>query len=139
LNTDRYYDVYDNSYEDLNNVASDYIETANPEYYDENGNLNIPEGTSGFTNDVLSGTINTSTTDENEVARIDDQRERLTANNLIFSTNYTYYLNTRRNFNDNNFFQFRGKIELAGNLLSSLSNALNSDTDENGNNLILDR
>lgn len=136
LNTDRYYDVYENSYDDLNNVASDYASETNPEYFDDNGNLSIPTGTSGFTEDVLNGNINTSTADQNEVARIDDQRDRLTANNLIFSTNYTYYKNTRRNFNDNNFFQFRAKIELAGNLLSSLSTALNLDTDENGNNLI---
>src|SRR5690606_8780125 len=132
LNTNRYYDVYDNSYDDLNNVASNYTGQTNSAYFDENGNLNIPEGTTGFTNDVLNGSIATSTRDENEVARIDDQRKRLTANNLIFSTNYTYYKNTRRNFNDNNFFQFRGKIELAGNLLSGLAPVLNLDKDDQG-------
>src|SRR5690606_16634713 len=56
LNIDRYYDVYDNSYEDLNDVASDYSSQSNPDYFDENGNLNIPEGTSGFTRDVIDGT-----------------------------------------------------------------------------------
>src|SRR5690606_12947379 len=82
LNTDRYYDVYENSYDDLNNVASDYTNQANPAYFDENGNLNVPTGTSGFTQDVLNGNINASSADQNEVARIDDQRNRLTANNL---------------------------------------------------------
>lgn len=136
LNIDRYYDVYDNSYEDLNNVASDYAQQSNPDYFNEDGNLSIPTGTNGFTQDVIDGTINTDIMDQNEVARIEDQRQRLTANNLIFATNYTYYKNTRRNFNDNNFFQFRGKIELAGNLLSGLAPILNLDTDQQGKNLI---
>ncbi|MDG3580757.1 BamA/TamA family outer membrane protein [Galbibacter pacificus] len=136
LNTDRYYDVYDNSYEDLNDVGTKYAGQADPAYYDENGNLIIPEGTTGFTNDVLDGNISTSTDDRNEVSRVEDQRERLTANNLIFASNYTYFINNRRNFNDNNFFQFRGKIEFAGNLLSAMAPILNFDKNENGDNLI---
>ncbi|WP_342157088.1 translocation and assembly module lipoprotein TamL [Joostella sp. CR20] len=136
LNIDRYYDVYDNSYGDLNSVADNYIQVADSSYYDTNGNLTIPDGTTGFTSDVLDGNITTSQDDYNEVARLEDRRERLTANNLIFSSNYTYYKNNRRNVNDNNFFQFRGKIELAGNLLSALDPLVNFEENENGDNLI---
>ncbi|MCM5663835.1 translocation and assembly module lipoprotein TamL [Galbibacter mesophilus] len=136
LNIDRYYEVYDNSYEDLNGIAGTYVPEANPDYYDDNGNLVIPEGTTGFTNDVLDGTISTSNDDFNEVSRLENREERLTSNNLIFATNYTYFKNNRRNFNDNNFFQFRGKIELAGNLLSALAPIANFEQNEDGNNLL---
>ncbi|WP_417445164.1 BamA/TamA family outer membrane protein [Joostella sp.] len=136
LNIDRYYDVYDNSYGDLNSVASDYIQVADTSYYDPNGNLIIPDGTSGFTNDVLDGTIPASSDDVSEVSRLEDRRDRLTANNLIYASNYTYFKNNRRNANDNNFFQFRGKIELAGNLLSAIAPLVDFDQNENGDNLI---
>ncbi|QLE01856.1 BamA/TamA family outer membrane protein [Galbibacter sp. BG1] len=136
LNIDRYYNVYDNSYEDLNDIANTYQPEANPDYYDDNGNLIIPEGTTGFTNDVLDGNISTSTDDFNEVSRLENREERLTSNNLIFATNYTYFKNNRRNFNDNNFFQFRGKIELAGNLLSALAPLVDFEQNEDGDNLI---
>ncbi|MCX2680360.1 BamA/TamA family outer membrane protein [Galbibacter sp. EGI 63066] len=136
LNTDRYYNVYDNSYSDLNEIASAYTQTADTSYYNENGNLIVPEGTSGFTDDVLSGTINATAAEIDEVNRLEDRRDRLTANNLIFASNYTYYINSRSNFNDNNFFQFRGKIELAGNLLSGLSSIINLEQNDNGKNLV---
>lgn len=136
LNTDRYYDVYDNSYEDLNDVADNYTQVADTSYYNSNGNLVIPDGTSGFTNDVLDGSITTSQSDYNEVSRLEDRRDRLTANNLIFSSNYTYFKNNRRNVNDNNFFQFRGKIEFAGNLLSALAPIVDFEQNEDGKNLI---
>ncbi|EIJ38854.1 outer membrane protein/protective antigen OMA87 [Galbibacter orientalis DSM 19592] len=136
LNTDRYYDVYDNSYGDLNDVADNYTQVADTSYYNSNGNLVIPDGTSGFTNDVLDGSITTSQSDYNEVSRLEDRRDRLTANNLIFSSNYTYFKNNRRNVNDNNFFQFRGKIEFAGNLLSALAPIVDFEQNEDGKNLI---
>lgn len=136
LNTDRYYDVYDNSYGDLNDVADNYTQVADTSYYNSNGDLVIPDGTSGFTNDVLDGSITTSQSDYNEVSRLEDRRDRLTANNLIFSSNYTYFKNNRRNVNDNNFFQFRGKIEFAGNLLSALAPIVDFEQNEDGKNLI---
>ncbi|MEH6705431.1 MAG: BamA/TamA family outer membrane protein [Galbibacter orientalis] len=136
LNTDRYYDVYDNSYGDLNDVADNYTQVADTSYYNSNGDLVIPDGTSGFTNDVLDGSITTPQSDYNEVSRLEDRRDRLTANNLIFSSNYTYFKNNRRNVNDNNFFQFRGKIEFAGNLLSALAPIVDFEQNEDGKNLI---
>ena len=41
---------------------------------------------------------------------------------MIFTTNYTFNKNNRKGISDNNFYQFRFKLESAGNLLSGLSN-----------------
>ena len=42
-----------------------------------------------------------------EVNRLEQRRDRLTANNLIFSANYTHTLHNRQDFHDNSFYQIR--------------------------------
>ncbi|WP_242009243.1 BamA/TamA family outer membrane protein [Robertkochia solimangrovi] len=136
LNPERYYDVYGNSYSDLNGIADDNRNEINPDYFDENGNLIIPEGTSGFTNDALNNTIDLTNDELEEVNRIEERRKRLTANNLIFSASFTWSKNNRRGFQDNNFYSIRTKLELAGNTLQALAGIINFDKNEDGKNLV---
>ncbi len=142
LNIDRFFNVYQNSYNQLDNVAvnyqddpllADFFEI--PEGSDD-PQLIIPFGTTGFTNTVLNNEITTSSEDFQTVSSIEERRVRLTENNLIFATNYTLNLTNRRGITDNKFFQFRFKIEGAGNLLSGLSAIIPFDENENGDRLV---
>ena len=137
VNSNRFFNVYTNSYNELNRIATEDEIVVNPIYFNEEGSLTTPtetvdnniSGTRGFKNDVLSGEIPITANgltleDFNEVQSINERERRLTENNLIFTTNYTFNKNNRNGAADNNFYQFRFKLESAGNLLSGLSNII---------------
>ncbi len=144
VNPSRFFEVYQNTYERLDDVA-DAVQN-NPDQADlfvEDTNnaldplrLSIPFGTDNFISRVQNGEITLQSDDIIEVNRVEERRERLTENNLIFASNFSYIKNNRQGFNDNSFSQFRAKVEFAGNLLSTLSGIINFDKDEDGNNLI---
>lgn len=143
LNTDNYFNVYRNSYDILNAIAQQ-AESANPgsidpTYYtiDESGDLflTIPEGADSFITDVDNGVINlgdSSAGNSTTVNTIDERRDRLTENNLIFATNFQWLRDTRENIFDKSFSRLRWKIETAGNLLSGISGLAGLKTNENG-------
>lgn len=144
LNTDNFFNVYKNTYDILNEVAQETEALApgsvNPDYYtiDEDGDLflNIPNGADGFINDVQSGelTLNDIVNNNTEIVNtVDERRDRLTENNLIFATTFQWQRDTRENVFDNNFSRFRWKIEAAGNLLSAISNIAGIERNEDGN------
>jgi hypothetical protein len=129
LNPENYYNVYESSYSELNNLAKTYNYT---DFVDTNGNLIIEEGTSGFTNDVLDKTITVSGDDFSTVSSIEERRIRLTENDFILSTGYSFSKTTKTDIKDNSFYQFRTKIESAGSLLSLVSKAANLPKNSNG-------
>ena len=122
LNKGRYFDIYNNSYNTLNRLA------VNSGYVSDQ--LSTPEGTTQFTNDVLTNNLNPSVSslisasDVQEIRNIEERRQRLTEDNLIFTTNYSYIKNTRSSISDNTFYRLGAKIEFSGNTLSTFSNAL---------------
>lgn len=132
INASNYFNVYQSSYNRLNNLAHQY--GANPEYLNEDGNLTAIEGTAGFISDVLSGqtSIPTNSHDYRTVHSIEERRKRLTENNLILASNITYFRSTRTGIYDNSFHSFRMKVESAGGLLSLLSSLGNREKNENG-------
>lgn len=142
VNPDRFFNVYTSTYESLDDIADNYEDdpiladffesTDDP----DDPNLIIPEGTTGFTQAVLDGTITTDTDDFIDVSRIEERRDRLTENNLIFSSNYTYTKNNKSGINDNSFYQFRMNLESAGNLLSGLSYLVPFNQNDNDNLLV---
>ena len=136
LNTERYYEVYGNSFNDLNDIALGYRTELPASYFNEDGALIIPEGTAAFTEDVLNNDLTVTIDELAEVNRIEERRKRLTANNLILSSNFTWSKNNRDGFQDTNFYSFRTKLELAGNTLSLLSNVLDFNQNEDGKNLV---
>ncbi|QBA63451.1 BamA/TamA family outer membrane protein [Muriicola soli] len=139
VNSDRFFNVYTSTYRTLDNIADNYEdEPALAGAFDfsndpEDPNLIIPGGTSDFIDAVLNGTIATATDDFIDVSRIEERRDRLTENNLIFSSNYTFTKNNKVGINDNSFYQFRVNLESAGNLLSGLSYIFPFNQNENGN------
>ena len=124
LNPENYYTVYQNSYESLNDISLVYNE--NPLNIDTNGNLVIPEGADNFTSEVLGEETQLAPADDEyqTVNNIDERKQRLTEDNLIFATSFSYTKDKRENLFDENFSIFKGRLELAGNVLSSTSKLL---------------
>ena len=120
INLGNYFKVYGSSYTTLNTIANNYA--TNPTYFDGNS-LIIESGTNGFLNDALASnsTLNLSEADKKTVNSINERKIRLTENNLIFASNFTFSKTTKRDINDENFYGFKAKVESAGNFLSLLA------------------
>lgn len=116
LNIGNYFDVYQNSYNTLNSIS----ESIN---YNNGNPLAFPDQTDAFLSDVLGN--NTSLMPEDNdyktVSAINERKDRLTENNLIFSSNFSFIKDGRNNLFDEDFSIFRFKLELAGNLLANTS------------------
>lgn len=133
LNIDNYFDVYSSSYNSLNQIALD-VNYNDEDNVDSNGNLIIPEGTNAFIDYTLGSPTPNEISQEQvkEVNSIDERKTRLTENNLIISSSFSVIEDTRQNLYDEDFSIFRVKLELAGNLLSSASNLLGLNKNDNG-------
>lgn len=139
LNPQNYFNVYSSSYSALNNIAKEYLDPGNPTYFNENGNLAIDSGTNQFIADVVdNGSVAVSPADLRTVRSIDERRDRLTENNLIFASSYSYSKTTKTDLQDNTFYTFRTKIESAGNFLSLVARLSKQLKNQNGNNTIFD-
>ncbi len=119
LNIGNYFDVYQNSYNTLNGIS----ESIN---YNNGAPLEFPEQTDAFLSDVLSNntSLNAEDVDYQTVSAINERKDRLTENNLIFSSNFSFIKDGRNNLFDEDFSIFRFKLELAGNLLANTSKLL---------------
>ena len=136
LNPQNYFQVYGSSYNALNRIAQDYP-GVNPSYF--NGDNLIREtGTIGFINDVQNGTIAVSDGDLRTVNSIEERRERLTENNLIFASSYSYTKTTKEDLQDNTFYALKARVESAGNTLSLVARLSRQLENQNGNNTIFD-
>ena len=117
--TNNYFNVYRNSYESLNTIAKT-IFGLDTSYFNSGGNLLIPSGTDNFIKDVLNLNTDINLEDEiySNVLNINERKNRLTANNFIVGSSFTFSKNTQESILDENFSQFKFKSELVGNLLS---------------------
>jgi outer membrane protein assembly factor BamA len=132
INAENYFNVYRSSYDRLNTIAKTF--TSGPDYFDESGNLIVESGTNKFIADVENNDIVLPEDARDAVNSIEERRERLTENNLIFSSNFTYTTSTRSNLIDETFFIFKTKVETAGNTLSLLSGLIaDEEVSESGN------
>lgn len=137
LNPKNYFNVYGSSYNALNEISKEY--NTNPSYYnnDIEKDLLIEQGTAGFTNDVLSGNGNflkpLEVADIESVKSIEERRLRLTENDFILATSFTFSKTTKKDLADNNFYLFRTKIESAGTILSAFAKTSNQKKNSNGN------
>ncbi len=140
LNVANYFNVYRNSYEELNDIIQSGGVATSDNFLNENGDLIIPEGADNFIDSVenMDGTTSGLSEDQRRnIINIRERKNRLTENNLIFASNYTYLWNTKQNLYDQEFSRFRLKIETAGNFLSAISNIASLSKNDNGNYEIL--
>jgi len=144
LKTENYFNVYQNSFDQLNDIARQTEISnpgaINPSYYslDDNNNLNltIPNGTNNFINDVTNNSIEEiprTSDDYTTVSNIDERKDRLTEDNLIFATNFSWIRDSRENIFDINFSRLRFKVESAGNLLSGIASLASVKKNADGN------
>jgi outer membrane protein assembly factor BamA len=135
LNPNNYFNVYGSSYDALNAIGKTY--NTNSDYFDNTNdkNLIIQSGTSGFINDVLALKTDLISSDKNytDVKSIEERRVRLTENDFILATNFTFTKTTKTDLLDNTFYLFKTKIESAGSLLSLISNTTKQTRNANGN------
>ncbi len=119
INVGNYFNVYSSSFGALNNLAQEI------NYIPEGEKLSIPEGANTFINDVLNNqtTLVPSDADYKNVRSINERRIRLSENNLIIASSYTFSKTTQTGLTDNNFYSFKTKVESAGNTLSLFANA----------------
>lgn len=139
LNIDNYFNIFTNSYNDLNTIAEDNISEINPDFInEETNNLLIPSGTDGFIDQVFQNEVSLNDEEQELFSSIVERKERLTENNLIIASNFSYDYSTRENIDDDNFFQFRSRFELTGNIMQGLASALDLNQNDNGNYLLFD-
>ncbi len=117
LNVGNYFNIYQSSHSALSTLASNY--NFNPTYF-TNGQLTIESGTNAFLNAVLgpNPTITPSDQDLKAISSIEERKQRLTENNLIFASSLSYSKTTKKDLYDNAFHAYKAKFESAGNLLS---------------------
>lgn len=129
LNPENYFNVYRTSYNRLNQLAALY--NVDPENLNSEGNLTI-EGTSNFITEVVSGTAGLTIADQDykTILSISERYVRLVEDNLIVSSSFSFNRSTKINLHDRNFYNFKAKVESAGNLLSLVGNGLNLTKEE---------
>ncbi len=134
LNVPNYFNIYKNSFSRLNEIALDNVNQVPSGYFNpESGNLSIPEGADNFISDIKNHEDYGLTSEElREVRNVIERKDRLSENNLIVASNFSYILNTASSIYDQEFTRFRGKIEFAGNTLSLLSPLLGLKKNEKG-------
>jgi len=119
-NISNYFNVYRNSYDRLNTIATGLELPQN--WLDNNNNLIIPEGTDAFMDAVLNEktAIAQETTAYKTVNGVQERWNRLTANNLILGSSLSFSSNTQENIFDETFYQLRWKTDWVGLLLNNL-------------------
>ena len=137
LNPRNYFNVYESSYNALNNFSKTY--NSNLTYFDNpiDKNLIIEQGTAGFTRDVLTGDTSLlqpiTTADFESIKSIEERRLRLTENDFILATSFTFSKTTKKDMTDNTFYLFKTKIESAGTILTAFAKSSNQKQNSTGN------
>ena len=118
-NIENYFNIYSNSYGQLNFISSKY--TSDSKYF-LNDQLNIPNGINLFIEDVLNGNIIIDSDDFSSLSYIESRRQRLISNNLIVGSSFQISNNYDNRYDKKNFRQWKLKFKSSGNLASILIN-----------------
>ena len=117
-NIENYFNIYSNSYEELNLISKKY--TSDPKYF-INNELSIPNGINFFINDILNENLVVTNDDYSLVSYIEGRRKRLIANNLIIGSSFQISNNYDNRYDKRNFKQWKLKLKSSGNLASLVS------------------
>ncbi|WP_109299794.1 BamA/TamA family outer membrane protein [Aquimarina sp. AU474] len=132
LNTNNYFNIYNTSFNQLNDIARQVLDPNSPFFVQPSTGipdindavLQIPGGADDFITESLGAAPDNDLNAEQlqDIRNINERKVRLTEDNLIFGSSYTYTRNNKENLYDEDFSRFRAKLELAGNVLSTVSN-----------------
>lgn len=139
-NIGRYFKVYGSELTKLNQIAfnnptNDQYDIIEPGSIDKNSNgvIDIDEATPYISYVLKSSDIKNSNPKEyNFINNIDKQREILVEDVLVPVMSYQYSYNNRKNFKDNSFSTFTGRLISSG----SITNSLVKKTNENGEKVL---
>jgi hypothetical protein len=134
INVGNYFNVYASSFAALNTIAQEIGRIP------EGDRLAIPGEANTFINDVLNNNTVLTSADQryNQVRSIEERRIRLSENNLIIASSYTFSKTTQNGVTDNNFYSFKTKVESAGNTLSLFASILETGNIEKSKRTIFD-
>jgi outer membrane protein assembly factor BamA len=133
LNIGNYFTVYNSSYNTLNDIAKIYNTNIDWTGNVIGGNL-TPEGAVAFIDSVVNGSLQIPNNDDFQTIRsIRERRIRLIENNLIAASSFSYSTTNKADVYDHNFYNFKLKLETAGNVLSLLSNVVDQPFNDNSN------
>ena len=136
LDPGRYFTVYQNSFSRLENIAvSSYPTPTSFLIMDEFGNANLDINQADQFIDLVASDnafASSNPDDARNVRNIKERKTRLTQNNLIIASNFNYTFDKREDVFDADYSIFKGRIELAGNLLNATKTLLNLPTNEYG-------
>jgi outer membrane protein assembly factor BamA len=132
LDPDAFFRVYQSSYGSLNDISRS-LNIMDPTYVDGANNLTIPVGTAAFIRDVTNGSIAATPDLVQQVRNIEERRDRLSQDNLIISTSYNWVRNNREGIYDEDFSRLSLRLELAGNVLSTIADLAGVEKNRNGN------
>lgn len=137
LNVENYFNVYRNSFDELNFIATSPNVTADERYFrttpEGNRVLHIPEGADAFLEDTRDGGFDLTSQQEQELNELRERKNRLTEDNLILASNFSYILNKKEDLYDEDFSRLRLKVETAGALLSGIASLTGFEQSANGN------
>jgi outer membrane translocation and assembly module TamA len=121
LNIDRFFNIYNSEYNNLNGVAKVF-------YNDSQRELNLPEEAVSFMNTVAVDTgFQASNPEEyNETLNILNRYNIVTSDFLIPVLGYSYTYNNQTNFKDNDFSFLKFRVANSGNILGLFSKNYNS-------------
>ncbi|GGE27738.1 translocation and assembly module lipoprotein TamL [Psychroflexus planctonicus] len=136
LNVQNYFNVFGNSFVQLNELAIRNRNQVNSAFFETtasgNEQLIIPEGTDGFINQIENDSnLNLNEEEFQQASSIIERKNRLTENNLIIASNFSFDYSNRSDIKDHDFYQIRTRLELAGNLVNALSKPLNLEQNAN--------
>lgn len=134
INPRNFFSIYQSTYERLNDISRKYH--LGTTYVDNRGNLTPREGTFRFLDDIFNRTITIQPEDAVPLLGILERYNRITNNDFIVSSSYTYIFNSKSQFFERDFSQFRIKAEAAGGLLSTLASTYNVVKTDNNKNKI---
>lgn len=119
INPEKFFSVYKNSYNYINQIAQNYKV---PEFYfDNDRNLSIPYGVFRFIVEAISGGFPISVEEFVGMRNIIERYHQLTRNDLIMATSFSYIHNNTLLYNQPNMNKFRVKVETAGNIPNAIS------------------
>ena len=135
-NPENYFRIYRSSYLALNTLARRH--NASSFYMDANGNLDDTRAALYAIFTSLQGGYPGYPQDTNELYNIFQRFYRLTKNDLVLASSFTYMSNNTMNYYEPTYEQFRVKVETAGNIPHLFNLIRKLPTDEQGERKFLD-
>nr|WP_314750802.1 BamA/TamA family outer membrane protein [uncultured Capnocytophaga sp.] len=135
-NPRNYFNVYESSYEFLNQIVRN--EGAPAGFLDAHGNLYKSKAYDFFLYDMFRRNWSDPAQRNINLLNLYERFYHLTRNDLILATSFTYMSNNTMNYYEPNYEQFRVKVETAGNLPQLFNIIRKLPTDDQGQRKFMD-